>query len=312
MKKAFLLLATATLLCGCKHDLTGTYSGFGNDGSLFSVVIVDSNGKLQGRYQHLWIDQQNIKEDDGLIDATEDNGQIIGTLKPAAFLSQTIPLSGSSDGTKLSLSGQASMSSITLDLPKTSEKELNTQKQELKNRIRNIELNNYINKVMEITKKESNFLDYTKNVVSKISSVEKFWSDTTHLMNEQTQQQISIKNPDYRLSLASKMQAENFASEKERRDMNNFKSALSTSAIQRSAIDLAQGCHQAHTDTPNNPVPTDRKTWNDVCLSMYPIFQKYMERIDEINKSLDAAQTVWDSEHPKQVQMSQDAFNLYR
>lgn len=310
MRKAFLLLATTTLLCGCKHDLTGTYSGFGNDGSLFSVVIVDSNGKLQGRYQHLWIDQQNIKEDDGLIDATEDNGQIIGTLKPAAFLSQTIPLSGSSDGTKLSLSGQASMSSITLNLPKTSENELNIQKQELNNRIRIIELNNYTEKVMDITKQESNFLDYTKNVVSKIYSVEKFWSDTTHLMNEQTQQQISIKNPDDRLSLASKMQDENFASEKERRDMNNVKSALSTSPIQRSAIDLAQGCHQAHTDTPSNPVPTDRKTLNDACLSMYPIFQKYMKRIDEINKSLDSAQTVWDEEHPKQVRMSQDAFNL--
>lgn len=312
MKKSFLLLASTVLLFGCKHDLTGTYSGFGNDGSLFSVVIVDSNGKLQGRYQHLWIDQEKIKEDDGLIDASEDNGQIIGTLKPASFLSQTIPLSGSSDGTKLSLSGQASMSSITLELPKTSKQELKNQKQELNNRIKNIELNNYINKIKKITEEESNFLNYTQNVVAKIASVEKFWADTTHLMSDQTQQQLSIKNPDDRLPLASKMQKENFASEKERRDMDNFKEALSNSKIQREAIDLAQGCHQAHTETESNPVPPELKTWNTVCLSMYPVFNQYMKRIDEINNSINSAQTVWDSEHPKQLQMSQDAFNLYR
>lgn len=310
MKKFFLFLVSTFFLYGCQNDLTGRYSGFGSDGSLFSVVLVEATGKLQGRYQHLWIDHESIREDDGLIEATESNGQISGLLKPAAFFSQNIPLSGFSDGKTLFLSGQASISSVRLSLNKTNEEKFKEQLKALNKKVEYLKIEFYVNKIKDITQKESDFLSQTVGVVARISSVEKFWYDTTYLMAQQAQEELSIQNYGNKYALASKIQNENLHSEKERREMEAFQNALLSSKVYRSAIDLAQGCHQAHNETANNPVLEERKNWNNACLSMYQVFDRYMERIEEIKKTLNIADSVWATEHPKQLKISEDAFHL--
>jgi len=310
MKKIFLSLVFSVFLYGCQRDLTGRYSGFGSDGSLFSIVFVEASGKLQGRYQHLWVNQENVIEDDGLIEATESNGNIIGLLKPAKFFSQNIPISGSIDGKKLLLSGQASLSSINLDLNKIDEEKFKIQKQILFDKIKNKKMESYANEIKRITQSESDFLLNTVGVVAKISSVEKFWYDTTRLMSEQKQEVLSTQNSGDRYPLLSKIQNENLQAERERREMERFQSALLSSRMYQSAIDLAQGCHPAHTQTADNPILEVKKNLINACLVMYPVFNKYIGRVEEIKQSLKIADSIWNTEHPKQVKISDDAFHL--
>lgn len=266
-------------------DITGTYVGAGPRVAVMLTVVETTTGQVTGRLQVFQVGEQGrTTTTDLVLSGTERDGTFVGQLRTDEFLSGQTTISGTVGGGAVNLT----IASAPMSLSRADETAYRSRVAELTTAAveeqRVARMAAYTSQVSRLVATQQRFGAEVEANIPKLLDMPVGYGRITAAMRINLRREQAIPGGG-QASLARGQlsvvinQQKVAANQIHLQAQNTYRQFVNFSdKIERDSLDMDQGCHRAHDDTPENPVPSSDRAWNTACLGLFrsaAIFEKY-------------------------------------
>ena len=269
-------------------DITGTYVGSGPKVAAMLVVVETTEGAVTGRLLFYTVgDQGKTTTTDLVVSGTERNGTFVGQVRTDAFLSDHLTISGSVGGGSVNLS----VADKLLNLSRADEASYRAKIAELAAEAageqRITRMMDYTTQVSQLITKQHKFANGVETTIPKLLLVPDKYKHVTQTMQAELEHEQTIVGGGQasvargQLSVAIHQQ-QVAVIQLHLEVQNTYRQFMEANdRLERESIDMGQGCHRAHADTADSPVPPSDQAWNTTCLQLFQSTADFEKRRKE-------------------------------